>query len=68
MFTGARRCSSLVIMATNVAGRDQAVAEGEEILSHGILFHNVVEFLCDAIETITARQGLEGSGGLRQGA
>ena len=55
-------------MATNVTGRDQAVAEGEEILSGGILFHNVVEFLCDAIETITAGQGLEGSGRLRQEA
>ena len=68
MFIEARRCSSLVIMATNVAGRDQAVAEGEEILSRGIFFHNVVEFLRDAIETITAGQGLEGCGGLRQGA
>ena len=55
-------------MATNVTGRDQAVAEREEILSHGILFHNVVGFLRDAVETITARQGQEGGGRLRQGA
>ena len=68
MFISTRRCSNRVIMATNVASRDQAVAKGEEILSHGILFHNVVEFLRDTVETITAGQGLEGSGGLRQGA
>ena len=68
MFISTRRCSNRVIIATNVTGRDQPVAEGEEILSRGILFHNVVEFLRDAIETITARQGQEGGGRLRQGA
>ena len=68
MFIGARRYNSRVITATKAAGRDQAVAEGEEMLSHGILFHNVVEFLCDAIETITAGQELEGRGRLRREA
>ena len=44
------------------------LVEGEEMLSRGILFHNVVGFLCDAIETITAGQGLEGRGRLHQEA
>ena len=56
MFMGARRYNSRVITATKAAGRNQAVSEGEEMLSRGILFHNVVEFLCDAIETITAEE------------
>ncbi|MBT6093556.1 MAG: AAA family ATPase, partial [Rhodospirillaceae bacterium] len=49
-FIGARICGTRAFLAGSDADRAKALADGEEILAGGVLFHNVMWFLRDAIE------------------
>jgi tetratricopeptide (TPR) repeat protein len=50
VFIGARICGTRALLARNGKARRKALDEGEEILRSGVLAHNVIWFLRDAID------------------
>ncbi len=58
-FIGARICGTRAVMADDNRARTQALADGEDILAGGVLFHNVMWFLRDAIHASLQGQDWE---------
>jgi len=53
-FIGARICGSRALLATDAPARTTALADGEAIIAGGVLAHNVIWFLRDAIDASLA--------------
>lgn len=53
-FIGARICGTRALLATDPDRRSRALAEGDTIIETGVLAHNVIWFLRDAIESCLA--------------